>query len=82
MNVDPDNLIPARALNQVAYCSRRPAAPDARPTGAGGGDGGREDVGKMRTVSRNSTGTNRSWPASPDAALGPMGKDQDVGGRQ
>ena len=41
MNVDPDNLIPARALDQMSYCPRRPAAPNARLTrpsrGAGPG---------------------------------------------
>ncbi len=39
MNVDPDNLIPARALDQVSYCLRRPAAPNARLTRASRGAG-------------------------------------------
>ena len=51
MHVDPDNLILARALNQVSYCPRRPAAPNARPTRATRGAGAREDVRKMRMVS-------------------------------
>ena len=51
MIVDPDNLIPARALSQVSFCPRRPAAPNSRQTRADRGAGAWEEVSEMRPVS-------------------------------